>query len=103
MTLAGERARDLTPLGPHPNLAGALEMKHAIFYGAVGMLGSVLGNRAAKLLLSVRPSYLIFLLAFLLFASGLLLVASGGPRLLHTGFTAFRPLCGRVGAAARLD
>ena len=86
-------------------LFGALEPRHALFYGSVGALGSAVGNRVAKLLLDRmrRPSYLIFLLCFLLLSSGCLLVCTGVPRLMRTGFTAFRPLCGRVGAAARLD
>jgi hypothetical protein len=84
-------------------LFGALEPRFAVFYGGVGCLGSVLGNRAAKtiLLRTGRPSLGIFLLAFLLLGSGVFMVAGGAPRLMHTGLTAFRPLCGRVGAAAR--
>ena len=84
-------------------LFGALEPHFAAFYGGVGVLGSVVGNKAAKaiLLRTGRPSLGIFLLAFLLLGSGVFMVVGGAPRLLHTGLTAFRPLCGRVGAAAR--
>ncbi|KAL1530561.1 hypothetical protein AB1Y20_001462 [Prymnesium parvum] len=84
-------------------LFGALETKFALFYGAVGALGSIVGNQAAKTVLdrTGRPSIGIFLLGFLLLGSGALMVVSGVPRLMQTGFTSFRPLCGRVGAAER--
>jgi hypothetical protein len=84
-------------------LFGALETKFAIFYGAVGALGSLVGNKGAKAILdrTGRPSLGIYLLGFLLLSSGALMVVSGVPRLMQTGFTSFRPLCGRVGAAER--
>lgn len=50
-----------------------------------------------------RASFLIFFLATVLFGSGVLMAASGVPLILDTGFTGFRPLCGRAGAAARVD
>ena len=50
-----------------------------------------------------RASFLIFFLAAVLFGSGILMGATGVPLILNTGFTGFRPLCGRAGAAARAD
>ena len=48
-----------------------------------------------------RASYLVFFLAAILLASGVLMAGAGIPQILRTGFTGFRPICGRTGAAAR--
>jgi len=70
-----------------------------------GVAGAIVGTKGAKVLIerTGRASFLIFFLAAVLLGSGVLMAATGLPQILATGFTGFRPLCGRAGAAARLD
>ncbi|KAL1524271.1 hypothetical protein AB1Y20_019174 [Prymnesium parvum] len=84
---------------------GMLDMKYASFYGAVGVVGAIIGTKGAKVLIEKtgRASFLIFFLAIVLFGSGVLMAATGVPLIMQTGMTGFRPLCGRAGAAARVD
>jgi len=84
---------------------GMLDLKYASFYGAVGVVGAIVGTKGAKVLIEKtgRASFLIFFLAAVLFGSGLLMAATGVPLIMEAGFTGFRPLCGRAGAAARVD
>ena len=83
---------------------GMLDTSYALFYGTFGgVLGAVVGTKGAKVLLdrTGRASYLVFFLAAILLASGVLMASTGVPQILRTGFTGFRPICGRTGAAAR--
>ena len=82
---------------------GMLEAQYALFYGAVGVVGAVVGTKGAKVLLdrTGRASFLLFFLAAILLASGVLMASTGVPQILRTGLTGFRPLCGRSGAASR--
>ena len=82
---------------------GMLDLDYACFYGTVGIVGAVVGTKGAKVLLdrTGRASYLVFFLAFILLGSGVMMGAAGIPGILRTGFTGFRPICGRAGAAAR--
>ena len=83
---------------------GMLDTQYALFYGAFGgVLGAVIGTKGAKALLdrTGRASYLVFFLAAILLASGVLMAGTGIPQILRTGITGFRPICGRTGAAAR--
>ena len=82
---------------------GMLDMPYACFYGAAGVIGAVVGTKGAKVLLDKtgRASFLIFFLAAILLGSGVLMGAAGVPGIMRTGFTGFRPICGRTGAAAR--
>ena len=84
---------------------GMLDLNYALFYGTVGVAGAVVGTKGAKVLIdrTGRASYLIFFLAAVLLGSGVLMAATGVPQILQTGFTGFRPLCGRAGAAERQD
>jgi len=84
---------------------GMLDLNYAIFYGLTGVAGAIVGTKGAKVLIerTGRASFLIFFLAAVLLGSGVLMAATGLPQILSTGFTGFRPLCGRAGAAARLD
>ena len=45
----------------------------------------------------------VFFLASILLGSGVLMVATGVIQLQKVGITSFRPICGRAGAAARVD
>ena len=82
---------------------GMLDVPYALFYGAAGVLGAVVGTTGAKSLLdrTGRPSYLVFFLAAILLGSGVLMAGTGLPAIMRTGLTGFRPICGRTGAAAR--
>ena len=82
---------------------GMLDVPYALFYGCTGVLGAIVGTKGAKALLdrTGRASYLIFFLAAILLGSGVLMAGAGVPQILKTGFTGFRPICGRTGAAAR--
>ena len=74
-------------------------------YGLVGVCGAVVGTKGAKALVEKtgRSSMLVFILAFLLFGSGALMLATGSVQLMRSGLTGFRSLCGRAGAAAAND
>jgi len=82
---------------------GMLDVPYALYYGCAGVLGAIVGTKGAKALLdrTGRASYLVFFLAAILLGSGLLMASTGIPQILKTGFTGFRPICGRTGAAAR--
>ena len=83
---------------------GMLDGQYALFYGIFGgVFGAVIGTKGAKALIdrTGRASFLIFFLAAILLGSGVLMAAAGVPGILKTGFTGFRPICGRTGAAAR--
>lgn len=84
---------------------GMLDMEYAMFYGAVGIIGAIVGTGAAKKLIEMsgRASFIIFFLAAILLGSGVLMVVTGSMQLMKTGLTGFRPVCGRAGAAARSD
>ena len=84
---------------------GMLDLEFAGYYMAWGIFGAIVGTGAAKKLVAAsgRPSFLVFFLAFVLFGSGLLMGATGIGPLMKSGFTGFRPVCGRAGAAARVD
>ena len=84
---------------------GMLDVNYAFFYGATGVAGAIVGTKGAKVLIdrTGRASFLVFFLAAVLLGSGVLMAATGVPAILETGFTGFRPLCGRAGAAARFD
>lgn len=84
---------------------GMLNKSFATFYGLVGVLGAIVGTKGAKALVQKlgRTSVLVFILAILLFGSGVLMVVTGSMQLSKTGLTGFRPLCGRAGAAAADD
>mmetsp|Transcript_39253 Transcript_39253/g.96986 ORF Transcript_39253/g.96986 Transcript_39253/m.96986 type:complete len:638 (-) Transcript_39253:336-2249(-) len=84
---------------------GMLDQSFASWYGFVGVCGAVVGTKGAKALVekSGRTSMLIFVLAFLLFASGALMLGTGSVQLTRSGLTGFRSLCGRAGAAAAAD
>ena len=81
---------------------GMLDQSFASWYAAVGVAGAIVGTSGARILVqrTGRSSGLIFILAFLLFASGALMASTGSVQLSRTGLTGFRPLCGRAGAAA---
>ena len=99
-----------------------------------GVLGALVGVKGGMVVIKKtgRPSFIVFILAFILFGSvrdhteigprsaprspaarsrahvalapqGLLMLGTGAVQLQHTGFTSFRPLCGRAGSAAKLD
>mmetsp|Transcript_82970 Transcript_82970/g.165641 ORF Transcript_82970/g.165641 Transcript_82970/m.165641 type:complete len:103 (-) Transcript_82970:410-718(-) len=83
---------------------GMLDLQYALYYGIVGgVLGAIVGTKGAKVIVdrSGRASYLVFFLAFILLGSGVLMAGAGVPGIMRTGFTGFRPICGRTGAAAR--
>ena len=82
---------------------GMLDLPYALFYGTAGILGAIVGTKGAKSILdrTGRASYLVFFLAAILLASGVLMAGAGIPQILKTGLTGFRPICGRTGAAAR--
>ena len=84
---------------------GMLDMEYAMFYGAVGIIGAIVGTGAAKKLIEMsgRASFIIFFLAAILLGSGVLMVVTGTPQIMKSGLTGFRPVCGRAGAAARSD
>ena len=85
---------------------GMIDAEYALFFGTVGgVLGAIVGTKGAAVLLKKtgRPSFIIFFLAVLLIGSGLLMVGTGAVQLQQTGFTSFRPLCGRAGKAAHYD
>eukprot|EP00308_Calcidiscus_leptoporus_P004460 CAMPEP_0119370574 /NCGR_PEP_ID=MMETSP1334-20130426/16928_1 /TAXON_ID=127549 /ORGANISM="Calcidiscus leptoporus, Strain RCC1130" /LENGTH=491 /DNA_ID=CAMNT_0007387667 /DNA_START=191 /DNA_END=1666 /DNA_ORIENTATION=+ len=85
---------------------GMIDAEYAIFFGLVGgVLGAIIGTKGARALLqrTGRASFIIFFLAGLLIGSGVLMVATGAVQLKATGFTSFRPLCGRAGNAAKFD
>ena len=83
---------------------GMLDGQYALFYGIFGgVCGAVVGTKGAKALIdrTGRASFLIFFLAAILLASGVLMAGAGIPGIMKTGLTGFRPICGRTGAAAR--
>jgi uncharacterized membrane protein YfcA len=82
---------------------GMLDLEYALFYGVVGVAGAIVGTKGAKSLIerTGRASFLIFVLAALLFGSGLLMGYVGIQQVIESGLTGFRPICGRAGAAAR--
>ena len=82
---------------------GMLDLEYALFYGTVGVAGAIVGTKGAKSLIerTGRASFLIFVLAAILFGSGLLMAYVGIQQVLESGLTGFRPICGRAGAAAR--
>jgi len=84
---------------------GMLDLEYACYYGAIGIVGAIVGTGAAKKLIEMsgRASFLIFFLAVILLGSGLLMVVTGTPQIIKSGLTGFRPVCGRAGAAARSD
>ncbi|KAG8463396.1 hypothetical protein KFE25_004907 [Diacronema lutheri] len=84
---------------------GMLDQSFASWYGLVGVCGAVVGTKGAKALVEKtgRSSMLVFILAFLLFGSGALMLATGSVQLMRSGLTGFRSLCGRAGAAAAND
>ena len=63
------------------------------------------GTKSAGALLKAtgRTSIIVFFLASILLGSGVLMVATGVIQLQKVGITSFRPICGRAGAAARVD
>jgi len=84
---------------------GMLDMEYACYYGSVGIVGAIIGTGIAGKLVKAtgRASFLVFFLAFILLGSGVLMAATGTPQLIRTGLTGFRPVCGRAGAAAKVD
>jgi uncharacterized membrane protein YfcA len=84
---------------------GMLDRSFASWYAAVGVAGAIVGTKGAKALVerSGRASALIFILAGLLFGSGVLMASTGTVQLWRSGLTGFRSLCGRAGASARGD
>jgi len=85
---------------------GMIDTEYALFFGICGgVLGAIVGTKGAGALLrrTGRASIIVFFLAFILFGSGILMVSTGSVQLLETGFTGFRPVCGRTGKAAQLD
>ena len=82
---------------------GMLDVPYALFYGGAGVVGAIIGTKGAKQILdrTGRASYLVFFLAAILLGSGVLMAAAGIPQIAKTGFTGFRPICGRTGAAAQ--
>ena len=84
---------------------GMLDAQYATFYGCVGVVGALVGTKSAGALLKAtgRTSIIVFFLASILLGSGVLMVATGVIQLQKVGITSFRPICGRAGAAARVD
>ena len=68
-------------------------------------VGALVGTKSAGALLKAtgRTSIIVFFLASILLGSGVLMVATGVIQLQKVGITSFRPICGRAGAAARVD